>query len=184
MGAPRARLILLIGPLALAAFGLACSKSETTVTPATSTQGVERSIETPSYNIKLQIGPVATMLTSEQGQTVMGQMTGMTFTDQGQPVNHHLEVHILDKSSGARAIDVIPTVRIADQATGISQELAANVHASGEVPYVLACMTTKHRETDRHFGDNLYLPDGEYTITVGVGQETAVSENIVVKSAG
>lgn len=124
------------------------------------------------------------MLTSEDGQVTMGQMTDMTFTDQGQPVNHHLEVHIFDKGSGARVTDVIPTVRITDESAGTSRELANNVHASGEIPYVLACMTAKHRAAERHFGDNLYLSDGEYTVTVGVGNETAVMENIAVKTAG
>ena len=72
--------------------------------------------------------------------------------------------------------EVTPTVRIKDKATGTSRELPANAHATREVPYVLACMTSGHRESDRHFGDNLYLSDGRYTITVGVGDETADAE--------
>ena len=153
-------------------------------TPTASEQGVQRTAQTASYEIELEIGLVVTMLTSEEGQTTMGQMTGMTFTDQGQPVNHHLEVHIFDKGSGARVTNVVPTVRITDESDGTSREVATNAHPSGNIPYVLACKTTKHRAAERHLGDNLYLSDGEYTVTIGVDNETAVLESIAVNTAG
>ena len=162
--------------------GLACSTSEPTPTPTVSKQGIGQATDTASYKISLEIGPVVSMLTSDEGMQVMGAMTGMTFLDQGQAVDHHLEVHVFDKSSGARMTDITPTVTITDQATGTSRQFSANVHPSGEVPFVLACMTSKHRETERHFGDNLYLLDGKYTITIGIGNETSVHENIVVSS--
>jgi hypothetical protein len=85
----------------------------------------------------------------------------MATTDQGQPVNRHLEVHIHDKNSGAQITDAIPTVSITDKATGTLRT----------VPNVLACMTLKHREIEPHFGDNLYMTDGSYTITVSIRDE-------------
>ena len=186
----RFRVPFLIGVLLITLGSVACTQEPTPTptqlapTPTASIQAIKQTAETPAYQVTLVIGPVVTLLTSEGGEQVMGMMTGMTFTDRGQPVNHHLEVHVLDKSALSRVEDVIPIVRITDQATGTSQEVAANVHASGEVPYVLACMTTKHRETERHFGDNLYLPSGIYTVTVGVGDGIVSLENIVVEPAG
>ena len=182
MRASRVGTLFVFGIFTFLLISMACSSSNPTATAAPSDQGATRNTESASYSITLEIGPVVTMLTSDQGMRVMGRMTGMTFTDEGQAVNHHLEVHVVDKSSGARVADTIPTVNITDQATGVSRQFAANVHSSGEVPYLLACMTTNHRESERHFGDNLYLPDGKYTITVGLGNETAVSEDILVSS--
>ena len=74
--------------------------------------------------------------------------------------------------------DVIPTVRITNQATGASRELAGTQEtgASQGVSFVTACLISKHRDVETHFGDNIYLPDGVYTFTVTVGGETAVAE--------
>ena len=100
----------------------------------------------------------------------------MTAVDQGQPVNHHLEVHIFDKSSGIERKDLTPIVNIADQGPGESRELAVDPHPSGEIPFVTACLLANHRVTEPHFGDNLYLPDGRYIVTVTVGNEIADAE--------
>ena len=96
----------------------------------------------------------------------MMTVTAMTMTDQGQPVNRHLEVHIYDRNSGAQVKDLIPKVTITNQATGTSRGL----------PNVTACLESNHLEVEPHFGDNLYLPDGKYAVTVDLGNETAVFE--------
>jgi len=127
---------------------------------AASPQDIEQIAQTTSYRIKVRIGLKVTMA-----------MSTMTMVDQGQPVNRHLEVHIFDKQSGANVKSVVPIVTITNQATRTSRRLA-NVEA---------CLTAKHREIEPHYGDNLYLPDGTYTVTVGVGQETAVFRDVAVK---
>jgi len=189
IGASRIGLLLLIGSLfgLIAACGGGAEPAATTppqppATPTASLQGVDtasqwRAIQTASYRIELGIGPVVTMMTS---------FPIMSMTDQAQPVNRHFEVHIFDKSSGAKVMDMIPTVRITDQVTGSSRELATDqaTGSSQGVAFVMACSISKHRVIEPHFGDNLYLPDGEYTVTVGVGNETAIYENIAVKAAG
>ena len=113
---------------------------------------------------------------------VMQMEAAMTMVDQGQPVNHHLEFHVFDKSSGAELKNLVPTVRMTDLGTGDTREFRVDRHSSGEVPYVTACLLSNHRVTEPHFGDNLHLRDGTYTIAIGVGNETTVLENIIVKA--
>jgi hypothetical protein len=103
---------------------------------------------------------------------VMQQGAGMTMVDQGQPVNHHLEVHIFDKNSGSEVKDLIPEVTITDPATGTSKGLLN----------VRACLLANHRVTEPHLGDNLYLSDSTYAVAVNISNETAVFKNIVVKA--
>jgi hypothetical protein len=125
-------------------------------------QGVERTTQTASYKIKIRVGPTVTM-----------SMSTMTMMEQGRPVNRHIEVHIFNKGTGTEVKDVIPTVKIKDQAKGTSRALAN----------VMACRVSRHREIEPHFGDNIYLPDGKHTITVSVGKETAVYKDLVLKPA-
>jgi hypothetical protein len=73
---------------------------------------------------------------------------------------------------------LIPSVSITDKATGVSRELAESqgIGVFSRVSFVTACLISKHRGVEPHFGDNIYLPNGNYTITVGVGIETATAE--------
>ena len=144
----------------------------------TSVPGVtQTTIETPSYGVEIWTGPALTMMMS---------FPIMSALDQGQRVNRHLEVHIFDVDSGVKMTGVMPVVTITDQATGASRELAEGQEAGASrgTSFVTACLISKHREVQPHFGDNLYLPDGSYTITVGIGNETAVFEGIDVETAG
>jgi hypothetical protein len=187
------RATALVGPLGLL-FGLmiaACggevestatavpptAVTETAPAPVASTEWTDHATETASYRILLRTGPTATMEVMQMGAI-------MTAVDQGQAVNHHLEVHIFDKRSGAELKNLVPTVGITEQATGDSRELAADLHPSGELPYVKACLLSNHRVKEPHFGDNLYLRDGTYTVTVSVNGESAVYGTVAVKAAG
>lgn len=145
-----------LGVALLLFFVLACSASTSKPASTSVAHRVEKASQTSSYVIKLGIGPRVTMPSSAMS-------VAMTATDQGQPVNRHLEVHIFDRNNGARIIDTIPTVTLIDGATGNHRPL----------PNVFACMTLKHREIEPHFGDNLYMPDGGYTVTVAIGDESA-----------
>ncbi|MFQ5968114.1 MAG: hypothetical protein ACE5MI_10970 [Acidimicrobiia bacterium] len=160
--------------LVAAACGGAPDTAQPTVTTAAMveealTEWADHTTETASYRILVRTGPAVELEVMMEGAT-------MTFVDQGQPVNHHLEVHVFDKSSGAEIKDLVPTVGITDPATGTFREFAAEPHASGEIPYVTACLLTNHRVREPHFGDNLYLADGTYTVSVTVGDETAETD--------
>jgi len=122
----------------------------------------EHTAQTASYRIKIRMGPKVTMA-----------MASMTVTDQGHPVNRHLEVHNFNRSTGAEVQTLVPVVRVTNQATGASRQLTN----------MTACRVSRHLETEPHFGDNVYLPDGTYTITVVVGAETAVFRNLVLKAS-
>ena len=121
----------------------------------------ERTAQTTSYRIQIRTGPKVTM-----------PMSPMTAVDQGKPVNRHLEVHIFNRSTGAEVKDLVPTVSVNDQAT----------RASHFLTNLMACRISKHRGTEPHFGDNVYLPDGTYTVTVVVAKETAVFKDVVLKT--
>ena len=167
------KLLLLSCLLALGS-GIACRGS------ATPAQLPEES----AYRIEVEISPARTTLMPNEGITTMAQMALMATTDQGRPVNRHMKVHIYDRDSGATVDDLVPTITIIDQATGMTRELATDqaLAASEGIPFALACLLAQHHVVP-HFGDNLHLPDGTYTISVIVGGETAVAENIVVKGS-
>lgn len=123
--------------------------SEMATTPAQTTR---QSAQTASYRIELLVGPV---------QMIMG--AGMSMTDQGQPVNHHLEIHIYDKASGAEVIGARPEVRIENVFNGTLREFTD----------VRECLPPNDHGAGPHYGDNLYLADGEYLITIIIGGESA-----------
>ena len=193
---------VLLGPLFIILVGLACATSEPTATTTAMTSSmssiewVEHTSQTASYRIKLRTGPGLT-----QEMMLMESAAAMTAVDQGSLPRHpspflHVqcaachdggfcptvsqdcgqEVHIFDKKSGTKVKNLVPAVRITHSATGDSRELPADLHPSGEIPYVTACLLTNHRVKEPHFGDNLYLSNGEYSVTVSVGDETALFE--------
>ncbi len=141
--------------------------------------GPEHSQTIGHYKITLEIGPVATMLMPEQAAgakegEVMVHMPGMPhsmgMTDQGKPVNRHLEVHIYDKATGTVVTEVIPKITFTNQATGKSRSLAT----------IGAMYDVREGQKDLHFGSNLFLPEGTYTVLVVVGSEKAIFINIAV----
>ena len=167
--------------VAAACGGAADTQQPTVATSAlpeveASTAGGDYTTETASYRVLLRTGPAVTLEVMMQGAT-------MTLVDQGQPVNQHLEVHIFDKSGGAELTSLIPTVGITDSATGEARQFATEPHSSGEIPYVTACLLTNHRVSEPHFGDNLYLANGTYTVTVTIGNEQADTD-ITIKASG
>ena len=128
--------------------------------------------QTASYRIEIWTGPALTMMTMMEAFPIMSIM------DRGQPVNRHLEVHIFDRSTGEDVTSLTPVVRITNQATWESRELPGEqeIGISEGVSFVTACRISGHREIQPHFGDNIYLPDGKYTVTVDAAGETASIE--------
>ena len=128
----------------------ACGGSDATTTPdsapvltpiRTPLPGVEvATTETESYRVELWIGPM-----------LVGMMTAspiMSSSEQGNPVNKHLEVHFIDKGTGNKLTDITPSIKLTQQETGISRELA-DTQESGDsqrVSFITACLISKHRE--------------------------------------
>jgi hypothetical protein len=132
------------------------------------------------YKVTLEIGPVTTMLTLDQaasateGEVMLPmpgmQMPAMHTNVQDPRANHHLEVHISDKATGAVVSTLVPMIMIVNQATGASQHLEP-----------MAMYDVKEGTSDLHFGNNIFLPDGVYTVTVMVGNESLVFQNLTLK---
>lgn len=99
----------------------------------------------------------------------------MSMTDQGMPVDHHVEIHIFDLKTGAVVKDKVPTMLITNEATGATRTLA-----SGNI---MAMYGLDIGTSDFHFGNNMYLPDGTYMISVTLGGQTAVFHHVAIKAA-
>jgi hypothetical protein len=97
-------------------------------------------------------------------------MPSMTMMDQGHAVNLHLEVQIVNKANGKVVTDQLPVITVTDQKTGASHPLTL----------VTAMYGASTGLSDWHFGNNIFLAAGAYTVTVTVGSETATFKNVVV----
>jgi hypothetical protein len=142
--------------------------------------GDKRAQSTAHYRITLDIGPVPTMLRADQAASategeVPLSMPGMpmpmlAMTDQGQPVNRHIEVAVYDTVTGARLGSPMPRITITDRKTGRSKALQA----------VTAMYDVKEEHRNLHFSDNVYLANGAYRVIVFVGGEQTVFKKVVV----
>jgi hypothetical protein len=148
--------------------------------------------QTPHYVLELTIGPAEQMIspmdamTAETGEvmvsggsmstspsmdTGMGMDTPAPNMDQGRPVNHHLEVHITHSDTGGVVNDVTPVIRITDKSTGESRDL----------PQVMGMLGVGADASDFHYGQNVYMSGGVYTVAVMVGPDKAVFRDVQVK---
>jgi hypothetical protein len=154
---------------------------------------------TPTYTVELTIGPPEQMLSpgdamhAQMGEVMVtggpmenmggsGSMAGGSMgemgssmsmnpdRDQGMGVNHHLEIHITRNDSGAVVDDVTPVIRITDKSTGESRDL----------PQVMGMYAVQTGPSDFHYGQNVWLPDGTYTVTAMIGPDTAVFRDVEV----
>jgi len=148
----------------------------------------DQSTQTTTYTMTLKVGPAEPMYMSgaPAGTTageIMMPMAGMamgpmspTDMDQGQQVNHHLEVQILTTATRAVAVNLTPRIRVSSEAmpTGQARTLDAVAPMYG----------VTEGPGDLHYGQNLYLADDTYTVTVAVGNETATFQHVVVQAVG
>jgi hypothetical protein len=103
-----------------------------------------------------------------------GSGTSATMTSMGDAMaNHHLEVHVWD-AGGNVVSTVVPSITIMSQATG----------ASWTMDQIMGMYDIQVGQSDMHFGNNVHLDDGAYTITVTVGAETATFANVMVSGGG
>jgi hypothetical protein len=145
---------------------------------------------TPLYTVALTIGPAEPMVSmgdammGHSGEVMVnGQTTGMgapmsmattsmmsPAADQGMGVNHHLEFHITRNSNGAVVSDVTPIVRVTDKLSASSRDL----------PEVMGMMDSGMTMADFHYGQNVWLPDGTYTLQIMLGPDTAVFRDVAI----
>jgi hypothetical protein len=142
---------------------------------------------TSNYTLVLSIGPVETMVSpmdAMHGMTGEVAVTGGPMNhdagmmsdnmDQGMAANHHLEVQITQAATGNVVMDVTPTIRITDKLSGTSRDL----------PQVMGMYGAAMGPSDFHYGQNVYLPDGTYMVTVLVGpSDTAQFRDVVVMAS-
>lgn len=159
---PRTWRFFLLGLLLIPFSSLACSPERPAEVPAFPTETTEAEAQIGSYSIELLFGPVQSMTGA-----------GMSMTDQGNPVNQHLEIHIYSRGSGAAVLGASPAITIRNLASGETREFRD----------VRECVPPDDHGAGPHYGDNLHLPDGRYSITVTVGEESVVFEDIVVEGA-
>ena len=142
--------------------------------------GAELTQSTAHYRITLDIGPVPTLLGPDQvsrateGEAPLAMpgmpMPTLAMTDQGRPVNRHIEVAVYDQATGTRLRSPMPRITITDRKTGRSRELQA----------VTAMYDVTEGQDDLHFGGNVHLATGTYRVTVSVGGERAVFKKVAV----
>jgi hypothetical protein len=114
------------------------------------------------------MGGSGSMATTPMMGGPSGTMTsGM---DQGMSANHHVEVHLMRNDTGAVVNDVTPTIRITDRATGASRDL----------PQVMGMYGVLTGMSDFHYAQNVWLPDGTYSIAVMVGSDVARFRDLMV----
>jgi hypothetical protein len=163
------------------------------------TIGPAEQMMAPGSAIAGQMGEVMvtggpTMATGMAGQTsIGGGSTGMsggmgnemsngmgttanmsTAMDQGMGVNHHLEIHITRNDDNSGVQDVTPVIRVTDKATGESRDL----------PQVMGMYSAQMGPADFHYGQNVWLPDGTYTVTTLIGADTATFHDVSVLGGG
>jgi hypothetical protein len=166
--------------LGIVVAGLVCIPSVSFAQTAP-TMLVER---TPHYTLNLTIGPVQPTvsaidamhgMTGEvvvNGDAMMGNEAGM-MADQGMAANHYLTVHIAQADSGSVVMDVTPTIRVVDKASGESRDL----------PQVMGMYGASMGMSDFNYGQNVFLPDGTYQVIVLVGPDTAQFRDVMVAAA-
>jgi hypothetical protein len=163
--------------LIVLATGLACWPVAAFAQAAPTTMMVER---TPRYTVVLDIGPpeqIVSPMDAMHGQTGEVAVTGGDMAmlaehmDQGMAANHSVNVHIELADAMTVVMDVKPTIRITDKATGVARDL----------PAVMGMYGSSMGQADFHYGQNVFLPDGSYTVTVMVGPTDAAQfRNVAV----
>ena len=142
-----------------------------------------------TYIMTLHIGPAEPMVTPAQSASGMvGEVlansgpNGMALSmpaptaqlNQTHAPNHHIAVQIDRRGSRNPATDLAPSLLVVNQATGDAQRFD-NVPAMYD-PNVGA--------SDYHYGVNAYIPDGTYTITVLVGNQSLSFSDISIAGGG
>ena len=138
---------------------------------------------TPNYTLVLDIGHVEAMVSPMDAMhglagevAVAGRDLGMAgeMMDQGMAVNHHVQVRITQGDSSMVVADVTPQIRFTDKLTGQSRDL----------PHIMGMYDSMMGAHDFHYGQNVWLPEGTYLVTVMVGpDDTALFRDVKVEAS-
>jgi hypothetical protein len=135
---------------------------------------VTATAETAHYRLVLQIGPEEKMYSkAEAARThptsgeimVSGTMAGMPGMAAGQGMamdTRHLEVHVTTRATGKVVTTATCRITVTDDAAGKSQ-----------VVPIATMYGVKEGPSDWHYGNNVTMPPGRYTVTVVVNGERA-----------
>jgi len=115
------------------------------------------------YKIELQLLPAEPFFTKAQydkehpkdGMLVVGGAAPVQPDAQSHP-NHHLIVHVFDNATGKALTDAKVSIRYAEGSAAPQSVPIVEMQAIGKGPQ------------STHYGNNLTLPDGTYTVTVTV----------------
>ena len=167
----------------LLGLGAPTDQSSTTVHPPAGSAGAQIQVgSTGSYNLSVEIGGLQPMYTARQvaslhpktgeeqfaGQMVMppgmagmGDLSNIASMDVPRGW-HHLEVHVFDRRTGDVIKNLAPTITVLNRSDGTAVE----------VP-ITTMQGVIEGPGDFHYGNNVDLPGGRYTVSVAVGGETA-----------
>jgi hypothetical protein len=175
MGTRGRKVVVALSALALtAALGLGNSIARADSNSDT----VSQTQSTTSYTVQLDIGPVETIMTPEQGAnaktgdvlSAAPETTHDTIIDDRLPVNHSFELHIMNKATGAPITGTKVEVMLKDWANGRTY-----------LPDDMVRMYDVDQGVkDMHYGRNIYLPAGHYTLDLMVGQERVSFHDVIV----
>jgi hypothetical protein len=170
----RGEMMKAMGDIMLKYGKLMAEESATAAQPAE--VRIEQSAKTATYEVALAIGPIEKMLTPEEAKTATeGEvMTGgdMAMDMPDMPLTHHVEVSVKDLKSGAVITDKPVTIQVTDDAT----KQVTNIPIATMYGFDEGVAGT-------HFGNNVMLSPGNYTIAVTVGDETATFQVAIPASA-
>jgi hypothetical protein len=151
--------------------GLGQPPDQSSTTIHTAVAGTQIKLATTaSYNLVAEVGPIPVMYTPAQvasqhpksGEEMFGgQMAGPSGTTSAADWRH-VEVHIFDKRTGNVVKTANPMLTVKNNATGQVQP----------VP-IVAMQGIVEGPGDYHYGNNLEMPKGNYTMTAVIGSETA-----------
>lgn len=153
-------------------FGLGKPPDQSSTTIHAAAAGTQIKLATTStYNLVAEIGGLQAMYTPAQaasdhpktGEVMFGgSMTMPPDVSNASPDWHHLEIHVFDKKTGNVVKTENPMLTVKNDSTGQTQQ----------VPIVVM-QGIVEGPGDYHYGNNVDLPKGEYTVTVVIGSETA-----------
>jgi hypothetical protein len=155
--------------------GLGQPPDQSSTTVHATTAGTQIKLaSTSTYNLVAEIGGLQAMYTPAQASSqhpnsgelmFSGSMTMPSDTTNVSPDWHHLEVHIFDKNTGNVVKTLTPVITVTNRTTGQTQP----------VPIVVM-QGIVEGPGDYHYGNNVDLTKGDYTVTVVIGSETASFE--------
>ncbi|MGB6985661.1 MAG: hypothetical protein WBD74_06770 [Candidatus Aquilonibacter sp.] len=138
------------------------------VTAMAMDKGVTMTKAAGPYSIELQLLPAEPFYSQAQyqkehpkdGMLVMGGAAPVS-PDAASHPNHHLIVHVYDAASGKAITDATVTISYSQGTSPAHSLPIVEMQAIGKGPQ------------STHYGNNLTLPDGTYTVTVTANGNTA-----------